>query len=80
MTDAANLAQGAAAGGAQTNAPIRPAANPLRIGLSVKTVVDTASKSGGRLAQVAAAPYKGEVTGTDPQVEANIRQIIAANR
>ncbi|NTS65305.1 DHA2 family efflux MFS transporter permease subunit [Sphingomonas sp. HHU CXW] len=30
MTDAANLAQGAAAGGAQTNAPIRPAANPAR--------------------------------------------------
>jgi membrane fusion protein (multidrug efflux system) len=60
--------------------PRELAANPLRVGLSVKTVVDTASKSGARLAAVAAAPYKGEVAGSDPQVEANIRQIIAANR
>ncbi|WP_375270256.1 efflux RND transporter periplasmic adaptor subunit [Sphingomonas sp.] len=60
--------------------PRELAANPLRIGLSVNTVVDTASKSGARLAAVAAAPYKGEVAGTDPQVEADIRQIIAANR
>ncbi len=56
-------------------------ANPLRIGLSVKATVDTADLNGGRLAQVAAAPYRGDATvGTTPEVEARIRQIVAANR
>ncbi|MFT3977730.1 MAG: HlyD family efflux transporter periplasmic adaptor subunit, partial [Sphingomonas bacterium] len=57
-------------------------ANPLRVGLSVTTTVDTADKSGTRLAQQAAAPYRGDVAtdAADPATEARIRQIIAANR
>ncbi|TPG13648.1 efflux RND transporter periplasmic adaptor subunit [Sphingomonas oligophenolica] len=59
-------------------------ANPLRIGLSVKTTVDTANRSGRRLgtpAKNSGATYGGEATGaSDPAVEARIRQIIAANR
>ncbi len=56
--------------------------NPLRVGLSVTTTVDTADRSGARLAQQAAAPYRGDVAtdASDPAVEARIRQIIAANR
>ncbi|MBV8239118.1 MAG: efflux RND transporter periplasmic adaptor subunit [Sphingomonas sp.] len=58
------------------------AANPLRVGLSVNATVDTADKSGARLARGAAVPYRGDVAvdGNDPAVEARIRQIIAANR
>ena len=55
-------------------------ANPLRVGLSVMATVDTADKGGQRLAQLASAPYRGEVSATDPAVEARIRQIVAANR
>ena len=56
--------------------------NPLRVGLSVNATVDTADKSGARLARGAAVPYRGDVAvdGNDPAVEARIRQIIAANR
>ncbi|MBN8848662.1 MULTISPECIES: efflux RND transporter periplasmic adaptor subunit [unclassified Sphingomonas] len=56
--------------------------NPLRVGLSVTTTVDTADRSGAQLAQQAAAPYRGDVAtdAGDPAVEARIRQIIAANR
>lgn len=62
--------------------PRELAANPLRIGLSVAVTVDTADRSGPRLAQPAAAPYRGDVAsdGSDPAAEARIRQIIAANR
>ncbi|KQT32755.1 hemolysin D [Sphingomonas sp. Leaf412] len=56
-------------------------ANPLRVGLSVKATVDTASKGGARLAAAATAPYRGDTAGyDDPMVEARIRQIVAANR
>jgi membrane fusion protein (multidrug efflux system) len=55
-------------------------ANPLRVGLSVAATVDTAERSGARLAAVAAQPYKGQTVGDDPAVEARIRQIVAANR
>jgi membrane fusion protein (multidrug efflux system) len=56
-------------------------ANPLRVGLSVTATVDTADANGPRLAQAAAQPYRGDAgTPTDPQVEARIRQIVAANR
>jgi membrane fusion protein, multidrug efflux system len=56
-------------------------ANPLRVGLSVTTTVDTADQSGARLAQTAASPYRGDTNvGTDPKVEAEIRRIVAANR
>ncbi|WP_298674482.1 efflux RND transporter periplasmic adaptor subunit [uncultured Sphingomonas sp.] len=56
--------------------------NPLRVGLSVKATVDTADRSGAKLAQPAASPYQGDVAtdASDPAVEARIRQIIAANR
>ena len=55
--------------------------NPLRIGLSVKATVDTASKSGSVLGAPAAAAYRGTATdGSSPAVEARIQQIIAANR
>jgi membrane fusion protein (multidrug efflux system) len=57
------------------------ARNPLRVGLSVKATVDTANTRGARLGQTAAAPYSGTVPpALDPQVEARIRQIVAANR
>ncbi|MDR6786928.1 membrane fusion protein (multidrug efflux system) [Sphingomonas sp. BE138] len=56
-------------------------AHPLRVGLSMKTVIDTADTRGALLAQTAAVPYQGDTTtGTDPQVEAQIRRIVAANR
>lgn len=55
-------------------------ANPLRVGLSVNATVDTANKGGARLASAATTPYTGQTAGSDPQVEARIRQIIAANR
>lgn len=62
--------------------PRELAANPLRVGLSVKATVDTADGRGPRLAQQATAPYRGDVAGEarDPQVEARIAQIVAANR
>ncbi len=56
-------------------------ANPLRVGLSVKATVDTADRGGARLAQAATAPYRGDTTqGTTPEVEAEIRRIVATNR
>lgn len=56
-------------------------ANPLRIGLSVTATVDTADVSGARLGSAAAQPYRGQTgSDTDPEVEARIRQIVAANR
>ena len=56
-------------------------ANPLRVGLSVKATVDTADRGGARLAQAATAPYRGDTAqGTTPEVEAEIRRIVAANR
>ncbi len=55
--------------------------NPLRVGLSVNAIVDTADKSGTMVGRPATAAYKGLATGAgDPAVEAKIRQIIAANR
>jgi len=55
--------------------------NPLRVGLSVNTIVDTADKSGTMVGRPAVAAYKGLQTGAgDAAVEAKIRQIIAANR
>ena len=55
--------------------------NPLRVGLSVNTIVDTADKSGTMVGRPAVAAYKGLATGAgDAAVEAKIRQIIAANR
>ena len=56
-------------------------ANPLRVGLSVAAVVDTADTRGHRLAGQARQPYSGQVASAlDDKVEARIRQIIAANR
>ena len=56
-------------------------ANPLRVGLSVKATVDTASTGGARLAQAAAQPYRGDTANyDDPAVEAQIARIVAANR
>ena len=56
-------------------------AHPLRVGLSVNATVDTANRSGALLGQPAAQAYAGRATdGSDPAVEARIRQIIAANR
>jgi len=55
--------------------------NPLRVGLSVNTTVDTANRSGALLGKPAAQAYAGRPgDGSDPAVEARIRQIIAANR
>jgi len=57
------------------------AANPLRVGLSVKATVDTADARGARLGSPAAAAYRGQSTDArDPAVEAQIRRIVAANR
>ncbi|SFP69720.1 efflux RND transporter periplasmic adaptor subunit [Sphingomonas rubra] len=56
-------------------------ANPLRIGLSVTAVVDTADRSGTRIGQPGrrfAPPLA--TAANDPQVEVRIRQIVAANR
>ena len=59
-------------------------ANPLRVGLSVTTTVDTTDQSGARLgtpANHSAATYETAATDADdPKVTARIRQIIAANR
>ena len=61
--------------------PKELAANPLRVGLSVKTTVATSDQRGPRIGAVASAPYRGdEAAGPAPAVEARIRQIIAANR
>ena len=55
--------------------------NPLRVGLSVNAIVDTADKSGTMVGRPAVAAYKGLATGQgDAAVDAKIRQIIAANR
>ena len=55
--------------------------NPLRVGLSVNAIVDTANKSGTMVGRPAVAAYKGLATGQgDAAVDAKIRQIIAANR
>ena len=55
--------------------------HPLRVGLSVNTTVDTANRSGALLGKPAAQAYAGRPgDGSDPAVEARIRQIIAANR
>jgi membrane fusion protein (multidrug efflux system) len=55
--------------------------NPLRVGLSVAATVDTADTSGTRIGRPARAAYAGlNSAAGDPQVEARIRQIIAANR
>ncbi|MEG8039642.1 efflux RND transporter periplasmic adaptor subunit [Sphingomonas sp. LR60] len=56
-------------------------AHPLRVGLSVKATIDTADTRGPQLAQAATTPYQGSTTtGSDPEVEAEIRRIVAANR
>jgi membrane fusion protein (multidrug efflux system) len=56
-------------------------ANPLRVGLSVATTVDTSDTSGTRIGQPGRQAYTGLRTAAgDPRVEARIRQIIAANR
>ncbi|MDE0877872.1 MAG: efflux RND transporter periplasmic adaptor subunit [Sphingomonas bacterium] len=56
-------------------------ANPLRVGLSVAATVDTSDHRGHRIAAVASVPYTGQTSdGSDPAIEARIRQIIAANR
>ncbi|RKE49894.1 MULTISPECIES: efflux RND transporter periplasmic adaptor subunit [unclassified Sphingomonas] len=55
--------------------------NPLRVGLSVNAIVDTADKSGTMVGRPAVAAYKGLATGQgDAAVDAKIGQIIAANR
>jgi membrane fusion protein (multidrug efflux system) len=55
--------------------------NPLRVGLSVNATVDTANLGGQRLGRAATQAYGRKATdGSDPVVEARIRQIIAANR
>ncbi len=54
---------------------------PLRVGLSVKVTVDTANLAGAQAGAPAAQAYKSETSdANDPEVEARIRQIIAANR
>jgi membrane fusion protein (multidrug efflux system) len=61
--------------------PRELARNPLRIGLSVNTTVDTADLKGARLGRPAEQAYgRKAANGSDPAVEAKIRQIIAANR
>lgn len=56
-------------------------ANPLRIGLSVAATIDTANTGGTRVGQPASQSY-GQLASSagNPEVEARIRQIIAANR
>ena len=55
--------------------------NPLRIGLSVTATVDTANTGGQRVGAPARAAYQGQATdANNPEIEARIRQIIAANR
>jgi membrane fusion protein (multidrug efflux system) len=56
-------------------------ANPLRVGLSVTTIVDTADVSGTRIGQPARRTFaQASTDANDAKVEARIRQIIAANR
>lgn len=56
-------------------------ANPLRIGLSVKAVVDTANTGGARVGTPGKQVYgEQSADARDPEVEAQIRRIIAANR
>src|SRR5579859_304554 len=60
--------------------PKELARNPLRVGLSVDTTVDTSDRSGPMVA--GSAPPAGgtqEIVDGGPQVEARIRQIIAQN-
>ena len=60
--------------------PKELAKNPLRVGLSVDTTVDTSDRSGPMVA--GSAPPAGgtqEVVDGGPQVETRIRQIIAQN-
>jgi membrane fusion protein (multidrug efflux system) len=55
--------------------------NPLRVGLSVKTTVDTGNTAGSLLGSPAKQAYGGIATdANDPKVDARIAQIIAANR
>ena len=54
--------------------------NPLRVGLSVTATVDTTNVGGQRLGLAAATAPPAQDERGDPQVEAKIRQIIAANR
>jgi membrane fusion protein (multidrug efflux system) len=61
--------------------PRELAQHPLRVGLSVNATVDTANRQGALLGKPAAQAYAGRPgDGSDPAVEARIRQIIAANR
>jgi membrane fusion protein (multidrug efflux system) len=56
-------------------------ANPLRVGLSVNATVDTADVRGARVGSPRKQAYSAQSSDArDPQVEARIRQIIAANR
>ncbi|MGI4878691.1 MAG: HlyD family efflux transporter periplasmic adaptor subunit [Janthinobacterium lividum] len=56
-------------------------ANPLRIGLSVKAVVDTADTGGTRLGQPATQVYSATSSDAgDASADARIREIIRANR
>jgi membrane fusion protein (multidrug efflux system) len=56
-------------------------ANPLRVGLSVTATVDTADVRGARVGSPGKQAYSAQSSDArDPQVEARIRQIIAANR
>ena len=61
--------------------PKELAANPLRVGLSVKTTVATSDVSRARIGNPGAQAYAQKATdANDPAVEARIRQIVAANR
>jgi len=54
---------------------------PLRLGLSVRAVVDTAGRgTGAVLGRPAAQPYAPQAVREDPAVEARIRRIVAENR
>jgi len=56
------------------------ARHPLRIGLSVDATVNTADRSGSLLARPAAGVFQSQASQDGgPQVEADIRRIIAAN-
>jgi membrane fusion protein (multidrug efflux system) len=56
-------------------------ANPLRVGLSVNAVVDTADTRGARVGSPGKQAYAAQPSDArDPAVEARIRQVIAANR
>lgn len=56
-------------------------ADPLRVGLSVSATVDTADRTGPRLAAPARATYQARpIDARNPAVEARIAQIIASHR